>query len=507
MGVFRWLLATTVALVAVIVYRPPPYHFAPSIYLEDPVFAPVPAEEDHPMLPVAFGSIPPHLLGGVFLRNGPNPVVTNHLPYHWFDGDGMLYAVNFLSNSSIALRNRWIQTGLFLQRNRTRSMYSFLAEIQYPLRAVRAMAKLAWNSFITKSALQASTANTALLWYKNRLYALMEAALPAQVDPKTLATHPTLSSFGGILKGSMTAHPKYDAEADELIFFGYIPPGSALQYYVMREGKLAFHSRIEFAQDAASKMSSRMPHDFACTKHWTVYFDTPAIRMHPAVLFGLPVPPDPVPPRLVWHRRHSNQTFSAPVEPGSVFHYANAWEEKDGEELVVVGCRSNQTSFYLELKGFTPYLHQWRINLQSGMITEEPLLHKGERVPFEFPVVRPSLQMKQVRYIYGVAFEGSDINGISKYDLETRVLVTHSFGAGRYSQEAAFIPDELSSAEDAGSLVTFVFEKSSGTSSLHIIDARTMAQQAVIPLNTRVPMGFHTLFLTRQELLQAVNEI
>ncbi|MCV7080801.1 carotenoid oxygenase family protein, partial [Mycolicibacterium insubricum] len=33
--------------------------------------------------------------------------------YHWFDGDGMVYAF-YIENGRISLRNRWVRTDKFL---------------------------------------------------------------------------------------------------------------------------------------------------------------------------------------------------------------------------------------------------------------------------------------------------------------------------------------------------------------------------------------------------------
>ncbi len=166
---------------------------------------------------VGAGEIPSHLVGGLYLRTGPNPVVKPS-PYHWFDGDGMVWRAQFLDNTTVALRNRWIVTSSYVERKATGKATSFLGEIQYPFRALRALAKLV-NSTYYGTALTATTGNTALLWWQNRLFALMEAAVPMEVDPVTLEAL-GLFRFQGQLRTSMTAHPKQDAASKELIFFG-----------------------------------------------------------------------------------------------------------------------------------------------------------------------------------------------------------------------------------------------------------------------------------------------
>src|SRR5262249_3718681 len=57
------------------------------------VFAPTSREITADDLQVE-GEIPRDLFG-IYLRNGPNPIVQQRDRYHWFDGDGMIHAIEF----------------------------------------------------------------------------------------------------------------------------------------------------------------------------------------------------------------------------------------------------------------------------------------------------------------------------------------------------------------------------------------------------------------------------
>src|SRR6266508_5226422 len=50
------------------------------------------------------GEIPKDL-EGVYLRNGPNPILEPRGRYHWFDGDGMVHAIAFRDGKA-TYRNR-----------------------------------------------------------------------------------------------------------------------------------------------------------------------------------------------------------------------------------------------------------------------------------------------------------------------------------------------------------------------------------------------------------------
>jgi carotenoid cleavage dioxygenase len=54
------------------------------------------------------GEIPKDLTG-MHVRNGPNRRFEAQGRYHWFDGDGMLHAVEF-EGGRARYRNRWVMT-------------------------------------------------------------------------------------------------------------------------------------------------------------------------------------------------------------------------------------------------------------------------------------------------------------------------------------------------------------------------------------------------------------
>ena len=56
----------------------------------------------------------PDGLGGMFVRNGPNPQFPPIGDYHWFDGDGMLHGV-LLRDGRASYRNRWVRTRGFAE--------------------------------------------------------------------------------------------------------------------------------------------------------------------------------------------------------------------------------------------------------------------------------------------------------------------------------------------------------------------------------------------------------
>ena len=89
----------------------------PYNYFLDGNYGPVFEEHTEDDLEV-LGKIPPDL-SGHFLRIGPNPeFVADIEKYHWFDGDGMVHAVEF-KDGHATYRNRYVMTeGLKMEREK-----------------------------------------------------------------------------------------------------------------------------------------------------------------------------------------------------------------------------------------------------------------------------------------------------------------------------------------------------------------------------------------------------
>jgi hypothetical protein len=121
-------IASLLLFLVLILVQPPPFAFEDSKYMVDPQFAPV-LEEITTVVYDVSTNVPAHLVGGVFLRNGPNPIARDMSPYHWFDGDGFIFHVSFAQHS-LTLQSRWTKTPTLTVRNNTKRPKSFLAELQ-----------------------------------------------------------------------------------------------------------------------------------------------------------------------------------------------------------------------------------------------------------------------------------------------------------------------------------------------------------------------------------------
>src|SRR5579859_2965891 len=256
------------------------------------------------------GEIPPDLCG-TYVRNGPNP--REGRSPAWFAGEGMLHGVRLEGGRARWYRNRW-------------------------MRGLRGP-------------------NTSVARHGGHLLALVEAAMPVEVDAGLETVGPF--DFGGQLPRPMIAHPKTCPSTGELLFLSYGHQVPHVTYY---------------RADAAGRIVHRTPirvpevtymHDIGITERHVLFWDLP-------VLVGdwrSPMPlrwSDDHRARIGVLRRDGHdddiQWFS--VKPCMISHAMNAFE--DGDLVVFDVVRA-------ERLGTPCALYRYTFDLRSGRATEDVL--------------------------------------------------------------------------------------------------------------------------------------
>lgn len=432
-------------------------------------FAPVREELDAVDLPVT-GTIPKEL-NGRLIRNGPNPALDpDPTTYHWFTGDGMLHAVHLRDGKAVSYKNRWV---------RTDAVADALGEPRVP------GAEDTWP-------VGSAVSNTHVIEHAGRILALVENALPNQVD-KDLNTLGRFD-FDGRLRSAMTAHPKIDPETGELLFFGYDIFGPPyLRFHVANaEGELVKTEVIDIKGPA-------MIHDFSITANHVVFFDLPVVFDMELVAKGL-LPfswqPDTYGARVgVMPRNGTGADVRwIDVEPCYVFHPLNAYEEPDGRIVVDV---VRHPSMFVEDRhgpaGGEPTLDRWTIDLAAGKVIEDRLSEHSQ----EFPRIDDRRAGRRHRYGYGTYFgvneDGLRLGGLLKHDLTIGTTTVHDFGPGRSSGEGVFVEAGDGAGEDEGWVLSVVYDEGTDSSFVAVLDATDFAAPpvATIQLPQRVPFGFH----------------
>ena len=116
----------------------------------------------------------------------------------------------------------------------------------------------------------------------------------------------------------------------------------------------------------------------------------------------------------------------------------------------------------------------------------------------EFPTHNPNKVGRDYRYLYiGVAPADSGRNaplqGVLKLDLETRERQLHSFAPSGFVSEPIFVPQPNAEREDAGWVLTLVYDGKKHRSTLAILDGKDLAADpvALLHLKHHVPYGLH----------------
>lgn len=450
-------------------------------------FAPLGAECDAPDLMVK-GELPADL-AGTYYRNGPDPL---HAPrdgdhYHWFDGDGMIHAFN-IENGRVSWRNRWVRTRKFdLERAAGKRLYGVFGN---PMMSDPTVVNEEYN-----------TANTNIVEHQGRLLALMEGALAVEIEPKTLATRGTVS-FDGQINGPITAHPKFDVQTGEMIFFGYSATGPAsktLRYNVAdKSGKLTRNEFFEAPFPA-------MVHDFFVTKTHAIFPIFPLTTSIERVMTGGPM--------MAWEPDKGSHFGVIPRDGTAadvrwfsgdsrfMFHMMNAWT--DGSKLHADVTGSNATQFAPKLDGkmadvsdgVAPTFRRWTVDLadNTNSIKEELF----DDFACEFPRTDDRLSTYAYRHGYAVGSPSDRLGGFSHvvhYDTQDgNRRRTWTPGPGYSLGEAIFAPASNAKAENDGYLIVLGFNEATQKSDLFILRADDVEKgpvaTAMLPL--RVPAGFH----------------
>ncbi len=417
-------------------------------------YTPVDAEVEAVDLPVS-GAIPRELAGR-FVRNGPNPRGGGNP--HPFMGEGMLHGIRLQNGAARWYRNRWVRTNSF----ETGAPY------------VRANGTLD---------LTAGPANTNAIAHGGKLLALVESSFPYEFTREldTVGAY----DFGGMLKTPFTAHPKRCPRTGELHAFGMsmLPPG--LTYHRIDAAGTLLESRPIPVRGVT------MMHDFALTDRHVIFMDLPVVFDFARARTGeMPFAwSDSYGARLGVLRRDdpAAEVRWFEIEPCYVFHVLNAYDDAGA---IVVDVVRYPELWRADARTFErATLHRWTIDLTAQRVRETAL----DDTPVEFP--RADERRLGSAYRFGYAAEAHDDRqaGIRKFDLATGASTRHDVGAGHFTGEPVFVAAADDAGEDAGWLMTFVYDAARDASDFVILDASDLSRPpvATIALPQRVPSGFH----------------
>ena len=458
--------------------------------------APVRFEADAPDL-IVHGEVPADL-EGVFYRNGPEPLYPpREGEYHWFDGDGMVYAFH-IAGGRVAMRNRWVRTEKFeLEKAAGKRLFGLLGN---PMTADPAVQGKRYN-----------TGNTNVILHGGKLLALMEGSTAVALDPRgleTLGEH----DYDGTITTTFSAHPKVDHATGELINIGALingPMGAAeLRYDVIRaDGSVRKAEIIPMPHMA-------LMHTFLLTENWAVFPVTPIDVDPMRFIKGGPVTAwvNDRPTRIAVMPREGTAADVRwfDYEPRHMFHELNVWEE-DGRIVADVAAADGTALFPDETgarqthRDTAQSLRRWTIDPVGGSLKEETLNDRD----IQFPRPDDRLTTRKTRQAFAnINLNSRDgrvegMDAVLRFDTVSGTEDIHHFGNGASAGEFVFAPRLGSTGEADGYAMTIVHPAGNGPSELAIFAAENIAAGplARVEIPFRVPSGFHCNFYAADSVL------
>jgi carotenoid cleavage dioxygenase len=187
-------------------------------------------------------------------------------------------------------------------------------------------------------------------------------------------------------------------------------------------------------------------------------------------------------------------------------HTVNAWDNADGS-VSLYACRLDSFDLADINEGSLQpsCLYEFRLDPKKGTAYQEPVLSIDKQT--DFPRIDDRMIGRKNQFAYFVGSNGLLNNCISgsnilKVDLQSgKVTGEVDFGDNALVGESVFAPRNASngtSKEDFGYLLTFVIDSLKKESYVAVIDAATMTIKTKLKIPTRVPFGFHGLWLQEQ---------
>jgi carotenoid cleavage dioxygenase-like enzyme len=341
-------------------------------------------------------------------------------------------------------------------------------------------------------------ANVNLVQLGERFIAMTETPIPVEFDADTLGAAGVAYNVPGQLT---TAHPHIDrATKGMLNYAAKLGPRSTYRFFLLPPN--ASKPRV-----IATKPVSRPSymHSFGLTERWLVLAEFPYVVNPPSLAFsGRPYienyrwRPELGTRFQLFDRTTGESTGPFETDARFGFHHVNAYE--DGDDVVVDICTFDDAEIvedlYLERlrEGkplAEPHLERFTLSTGKGTVATERLISEQMELP---RINYGRCNERPYRYAWGVgSADNSWLDRIVKADVTRRQgSVWHEEGC--YPGEPVFVAEPDARDEDAGVLLSVVFDGRTGTSFLLVLDAASLDEVARADVPHHIPFGFHGQF-------------
>lgn len=421
------------------------------------------------------GTVPEELRGTLY-RAGPGLFESFGRAYsHPFEADGAITAVRFGAEGVEGGVQLVQSEGLQAELARGKPLYGSPAPW--------------WRRFVGGLRQDVkNTGNTAILAWQDRVFALMEAAKPTEIDPRTLTTlgETTLD----VVTGGFSAHPKRIPSRETTYNFGlqYGPRPSLSVYALPDRGPARRLTDVPLPHNA-------MIHDFACTETTALFLVAPVeLVLWRAILqvggfsdfFRWDSPR--LETRLIAvPLDNPEQRRTVELDPLWVWHFGNAFD--DGGRVVMDMSRYSDFTSLDAISGEdggqaeTGKLVRATVNLASGTADFEQL--DGSMA--EFPVVHPGFRGRRHTATWTV-----HDRGVARFDHARETLDVHPVPSHCLATEPVFVPRQ-GGGETDGWVLTLLLDAEADRSRLCVLDAAHMHRKPIAEawFDQPLPVTFH----------------
>jgi all-trans-8'-apo-beta-carotenal 15,15'-oxygenase len=431
------------------------------------------------------GKLPAELRGTLY-RNGPGKFGQHGITYsHPFEADGAVTAIRIDNGRAVGASQITQSAGLVEERAAGRMLYGLKAPW---LRRVR--------NVLTNR--QKNTANTNVMMWQGRLYALMEAAIPTELDPIDLAMRGE-STLGGAVVSFFSAHPHRVASRRAIYNFGLeYGRRSRLHMYELPDVGPARHL------GAVELPGAPMLHDFIATDTHLIFFLSPVRVNVPRMLFQL----GGFPEMFQWKPELGTEIICVPIDRPTEpvrftvdafyqWHFTNAFTRDN--QLVIDYVRYPDFASFYEIGAFSTggnyealsnsQAHRAVIDLEAKTLRSEPVLARA----CEFPTVAPGFEGRDHSLSY-LALD--NLRGIGKLDARTGKLVEHVLPDTQRVTEPLFVGRPNATREDDGWLVALCHDAPTNRAALVVYDAARIPDGPLARawFDHQIPITFHGTF-------------
>lgn len=455
------------------------------------------------LVEVVEGSIP-FDLDGMYCRNGPNPVY-NSRRYHWFDGDAMLHNLRFDGQGRAFYTNQYVPCEKYqIEQKIGESVFPGLGEYTGIIGLLKILIGPAMvRDFLGDyPQLTALPPNTACLMYFNRFYCLNEGNVPfeCRICPDGRLERGGFEFFDDTLNYPFSAHPRIDHDTGDLLFHSYTTsPDVIKRDGTMKVGRFSADTgRVENYFSPTDKEHTSFAHNLMITeKHMILYdcsvhFDAKAMfeggsffKTNPSfnLRFGV---------MSKTCNKQEDVTWIDTGTPGAIVHPLNSWEEKDGTIVIWTPFCENLVMDMEndEINQFR--MTEFRLHPDNGTVSIEVI---DDTVNVEFSVA-PRMGTF-VRYGFtaiqdpSTPGEGS-FSGFCVWDMKDRKLHAKVYYDGPGGEPAIVVC--------GAHLYVGVYIQKGLDTFFDLYDGETSKRIFRLRMPSRVPYGFHGLWITANEL-------